>query len=128
MVWLVNATARLIYPQKTALVSIVQEAGWALYAGLNVCGEDEFPFLHPGFSPRTFQTVASCYSSSSSSGGGGSSSSSSSSSSSTNCKLMDLLADAMVMNGSSHVNDWIAGLVDASGRSVRIRQVTLTEV
>jgi len=59
MGWVINATPRLLYPQKRPGTHCM--GGWVgPRAGLDGCGKSRPP---PGFDPRTVQPVASRYSS-----------------------------------------------------------------
>ena len=58
MGWVVNATPQPFYLRKRDPVAIVQEAGFAPRAGVDVCGKFRPP---PEFDPRTVQPVASRY-------------------------------------------------------------------
>jgi len=55
MGWLINDAPQPLYPRERDPVHIVQEAGWALGAGLDEWGKSRTP---PGFNPRTVQPVA----------------------------------------------------------------------
>ena len=57
MMWVVNATPRLLYPREMAPVPIVKEDGWA--PGPDWRRETFLP--PPGLEPRTVQPVASRY-------------------------------------------------------------------
>jgi len=47
--------ARPLCPRERDALSVVQEAGWATGARLDVCGKSRH---NPGFDPRTVQPVA----------------------------------------------------------------------
>ena len=56
--WGVRVTPRPLFTPGKDPVPIVQEAGWAPWAGLDRCGKSRPP---PGFDPRTVQPVAGRY-------------------------------------------------------------------